>query len=260
MKSMLNALQEGRLIELPDTDKEKSLKLLAHLIEAIPDLGGNPELEEAMLARERVQNTALGVGVACPHVRAASGSGGELLCAVGWTPAGIDYGAPDGKKVHLVVMYYIPDSQKGTYLKEVSALANAIRKEGGIQSIASAEDLGSVRERLLDWVQAAIDASVPEAKARMIRLEARQAAVEAAPSGAPGAVQVLPLTVVTLPERHIVLCANRELAELLERDETLPAALKAKTQFNRGGYQLVFRCAADFDSRSLYEYLAVKAG
>lgn len=258
MKSMLNALQEGRLIELPEADKEKSLKLLSHLIEAIPDLGGNPELEEAMLARERVQNTGLGLGVACPHVRA--GGTGELFSAIGWTPTGIDYGSPDGKKVHLVVMYYIPDSQKGTYLKEVSSLASAIRKEGGIQSIASAEDLGSVRERLLDWVQAAIDASVPEAKARMIRLEARQAAVEAAPPAVPGALQVVPLTILTLPERHVVLCQNAELAAVLERDETLPAALKQKAQFDRAGYQLVFRSAANYDSRALYEYIAVKAG
>jgi len=170
-----------------------------------------------MLARERVQNTGLGLGVACPHVRA--GGTGELFSAIGWTPTGIDYGAPDGKKVHLVVMYYIPDSQKGTYLKEVSALAGAIRKEGGIQPIASAEDLGAVRERLLDWVQAAIDASVPEAKARMIRLEARQAAVEqAAPAAAPGVLQVVPLTILTLPERHIVLCANAGLRPRARRD------------------------------------------
>ncbi len=38
MKSLLDALQEGRLIELPETDKEKSLQLLATLIEAIPDV------------------------------------------------------------------------------------------------------------------------------------------------------------------------------------------------------------------------------
>ena len=124
MKSLLHALQDGRLIELPDTDKEKSLKYLAHIIEAVPDLASSPELADAMIAREKEQNTGIGLGIACPHVR-ASGAG-ELLCAVGWSPAGIDYGAVDGKKVYLVVMYFIPDSQKSVYLKEISSLAGAI--------------------------------------------------------------------------------------------------------------------------------------
>ncbi len=72
MKSLLNALQEGRLIELPDTDKDKALAFLAHLIEAVPDLAGSPELAEEMIKRERECNTGIGSGVACPHVRATS--------------------------------------------------------------------------------------------------------------------------------------------------------------------------------------------
>ena len=181
MKSLLNALQDGRLVELPDTDKEKSLGYLAHLIEAVPELGSGVDLAEEVLKVEKTNNTAIGSGVACPHVRVA-GNGGDLLCAVGWSPQGIDYGARDGKKVHLVVMYYIPEAQKNTYLKEISALVRAIQKEGEIQAIAGAPDIAKVREQLLDWVSAATEAGMPEARARMIRLETRQAALAWDPS------------------------------------------------------------------------------
>src|SRR4029077_3198691 len=132
MKSLLHALREGRLVELPETDKDKSLQYLAHLIEAIPEVAGGVDLAEEVIAREKAGNTGIGRGVACPHVR--SQSEGELLCAVGWSPTGIDYGSKDGIKVYLVVMYYIPDSQKTTYLREVSALAGAVKKEGDIQA------------------------------------------------------------------------------------------------------------------------------
>jgi len=115
MRSLLQALQEGRLVELPETDKDKSLQYLAHLIEAIPEVAAEP-LKEEVLQREKSGNTGIGLGVACPHVR--STGDGELLCAVGWSPSGIDYGSKDGIKVHLVVMYYIPDSQKITYLRK----------------------------------------------------------------------------------------------------------------------------------------------
>ena len=42
MRSLLQALQEGRLVELPETDKDKSLQYLAHLIEAIPEVAAEP--------------------------------------------------------------------------------------------------------------------------------------------------------------------------------------------------------------------------
>ena len=35
MDTLLEALQEGRLIELPENDKEHALQFLAHIIEAI---------------------------------------------------------------------------------------------------------------------------------------------------------------------------------------------------------------------------------
>ena len=260
MRSLLNALQEGRLVELPDSDKAKSLEYLANLIEAVPDLPSTRELYEAMTAREKAMNTGIGMGVACPHVR-APGSG-ELVSAVGWSPQGIDYGAHDGKKVHLVVMYYIPESQKNVYLKEISGLAAAVRREGGIQAIATAEDIGTVRERLLDWVGAAIEASIPEAKARMIRLESRQAAAEAVPTVATGAIQIVSLFVLQLADQKpVVLCQQPELLTALEKDERLGALLQQNVQFDAGGFRLVPRSATQYpNARSLYEYSAVKLG
>src|SRR5581483_3418273 len=116
MKNLLNALQEGRFVELPETNKEKVLHYLATLIEAVPDLNAGTDVAEAVLAREQQFNTGIGLGWACPHMR--TNHDAELLCAAGWSPAGIDYGGPDNQPVHWVVMYYVPDTQKNTYLKE----------------------------------------------------------------------------------------------------------------------------------------------
>jgi len=259
VKALLTALREGRLVELPDADKGKSLEFLANLIEAVPDLPSVPELYEAMMAREKSMNTGIGKGVACPHVRAAGN--GELVCAVGWSRSGIDYGAPDGKKVHLVVMYYIPDSQKNVYLKEISSLAAAVRREGDISALASAEDIATVRERLLDWVSAAVDASIPEAKARMIRLESRQAVTEAAPlATGPGALQIFNVLVLDAPgQKPTVLCQQPDLAAALEKEDGLGALVQQRGQFDRGGYRLVFNSATQYDKgRTLYDYWAVK--
>ena len=257
MKALLTALREGRLVELPETDKTRSLEYLAHLIEAVPDLAGSPDLAEAVLAREATLNTGIGLGIACPHVRAPGA--GELLCAVGWSPAGVEYGARDAKKVHLVVMYYIPEAQKGTYLKEVSQLAGAVQKQGGIQSIATAGTLSEVRDQLLDWVTAAVESGGPEARARMIRLEAKASAEVAAPSGAAILGQLLSLQLVTVGEKVVALCQSAALAEQLEKDAELPAMLKQRVTFDRNGWRLIYRSASTYDpDRVLYDYIALK--
>jgi mannitol/fructose-specific phosphotransferase system IIA component (Ntr-type) len=256
MRSLLNALQDGRLVELPDSDKDKSLRYLAHLIEAIPELGGHLNLDEEILNREHLANTGIGLGVACPHVR--GNLTGDLLSAVGWSPAGIDYGARDGQKVHLLVMYYIPESQKATYLKEISSLAAAIKKENGIQSISGAEDIATVRNRLLDWVSGAIDSGIPESKARMVRLEAREAA--AAAGAAPAGIQIVPVLIVAL-DKPLVLCPNLEVRSLLEQDASYLSSLRTQSPFDRGGYNFIYRAVTIYDpARPLYEYIAIRLG
>ena len=42
MDSLLDALQEGRLIELPDNNRDDALHLLAHILRAHKDRAGSP--------------------------------------------------------------------------------------------------------------------------------------------------------------------------------------------------------------------------
>ncbi|MEI6073837.1 MAG: PTS sugar transporter subunit IIA [Verrucomicrobiae bacterium] len=249
MKSLLNALHDGRLIELPDNDKTMALEYLAAIIEAIPDIHfGNEGVAERVLAREKSYNTGIGKGWACPHAR-FSGDG-EVVCAIGWSPEGIDYGSPDGIPVRFLVMYFVPETQKNSYLKEISSLAKAINSLPDLQNLESLSDLTEARHRLLDAVGLALESSVPEARARMIHLEARhaQAASEAAPilpEGFPGIV--FPLTVVSLPpSRFFVLCQNDSLVETLEKLEDLPAKLAGDGWFSHSEIHVVLRSSSHY--------------
>ena len=137
MRSILTALQEGRLFELPEAGKDRALEFLARILDANPDIEVGTDTIEEIQLREQECNTGIGMGVGVPHVRARREEG-ELFCAIGWSSQGIDYDAADGKPVHLVVMYYIPGAQKNVYLKEISSLVKAIRKSGGMEPIAHA--------------------------------------------------------------------------------------------------------------------------
>ncbi|MCX7024267.1 MAG: PTS sugar transporter subunit IIA [Spirochaetes bacterium] len=262
MKSLLAALERGRLIELPEIEKEKALELLAHLIEAIPDIGTKNRLMKSLMERENQANTAIGRGVACPHCR--SPNEGALLCAVGWSPAGIDYGAPDGRKVHLVVMYYVPESERNAYLKEISALAKAISAGDSIESISNLPDLHTVRDKLLDWVGLAISETLPEVKARMIKLEIRQATSSAAAT--PGSPITLapnahffPFRLVTWQGGAVVLCGDPALAEALERTADLVSRISAAREFDLPDYRIAVLAETIFAAnRREYEAVAVR--
>jgi PTS system nitrogen regulatory IIA component len=257
MKSLLDALQDGRLVELPETDKDKALETLALLVEAIPDIGSEMDIVKEVKDREAQAPTALGSGVAVPHVW--SDRTGDLLCAVGWSPHGLDFGAPDGKPVHLLVLYYVPDNQRPQYLKEISGLAKAIQKNDGIEPFADIHDIQTVRHKLLDWVGLALDEAVPDAKARMIKLETKQAAAASAPRAPQAPYLVRPFRVLADEAgRTVVLADDPRLAAALEGAPDLVRLLGGEGGADVGPYKIVLTGTARFAfQRTLFEGVAV---
>ena len=272
MRSILTALQEGRLFELPDNNKARALEFLARILDANPNVEVGTDAIEEIQRREEECNTGMGLGVGVPHVRAKREEG-ELFCAIGWSPAGIDYGAADAAHVHLVFMFYIPGAQKNFYLKEISSLFKAIKKSGGIDPIAHAEDLNTVRNLLLDWVGSVLGESGPEAVARMIKLEVRQAqapavAAVAAPvmslpaTGPRPAVQAVAFGVLLAPPAApVVLSSDAAWLALLEQHVGLAPCLLAGGTFEVGGKQVVVTgCRQYAGGRTLYDCVAVTLG
>ena len=260
MQALLDALHSGRLIELPTNQKDSALQLLAHLIEAIPDQPVGVDVVAAVRTREQTGNTGLGMEWACPHARIPGE--GDLLCAIGWSPVGIDYGAADGRPVRMVIMYLVPENQRNTYLKEVSMLAKSLTGDERFQHLESAKDLNAVRLRLIDLVGSALEASGPDARARMIRLESRQAAAKPAPQGIPllSSAVILPLSVLAVPGmKSVVLALDRTLVTSLENVPDLAATLNRQGQVEAGGFRIVVRGHSSFvPDRTVYECLAIK--
>jgi len=261
MKTLLDALQEGRLIELPDNNKSRALEYLAALIEAIPDIGMEEGITENVLAREKAHNTGIGMGWGCPHAR--SRHDGEVVCAVGWSPQGIDYGGPDGAPVHLMVMYFVPETQKNAYLKEISSLAKAIKTQAVLQDLKSLTDLGEVRHALLDAISFALESTAPEAKARMIQLEAKHAEVRDIVEDLPQEVanSLTPLSIVVIPGlRPIVLCQDGDLVGTLEFHEQLATQLAGQGRTEHQGLHVLVRSHTAYQpNRLVYDCLAFRS-
>ena len=271
MRSILTALQEGRLFELPDAGKARALEFLARVIDANPDIEVGTDTIEEIQKRELECNTGIGMGVGVPHIRSRREEG-DLFCAVGWSPPGIDYGSVDNEHVHLVVMYYIPGAQKNVYLKEISILVKAIRKSGGIEPIAHAADLNAVRNLFLDWVSSVMGDTGPEAVARMIKLDVRQtqaaSAAPVTPAGPPTAAtartdgkMVAFQVLVNGTTTAVVLAQDADLVAAVEKDGSLAAHLAAGSTFLLAGRQVFVTSSMPYaGGRVLYQCVTPLTG
>ncbi|HPX87028.1 MAG TPA: magnesium transporter [Candidatus Hydrogenedentes bacterium] len=147
------AIEEGRVIELPLCNKEEALRILAESLESARDGDAAvPSIIDSILHYESQSTAYLGYGIACPHAR--GGNEGEMICAVGWSPDGIEYGNTDGWPVHLLLMYYVPYPARNKYLTELSSLARAIAADEDHHELVNLEDLDEVKERLNTWIAA----------------------------------------------------------------------------------------------------------
>lgn len=263
MRSILDALQEGRLIELPTENKEGAIKMLGAVMEALPSVPPGTDIVGETLKREQQMSTLLGQGWACPHARFPSQ--GELTCAIGWQPLGIDYGVSNAQPVRILVMYYIPDSAKNAYLKEVSGLVKALQSSGEsfLQAIAEAKSLDAVRDLLLDLTTKALENVKPDTRARMIRLEARIAEADAASQTLPfglSADRFSSLMIIVGAKDHVLVLAQDErLVASLEQTPSLCDMLRGQSAVQVGDTLLIVRQTTSFRSdRILYDCIAIR--
>ncbi len=257
MDTLLDALQEGRLFELPENDKIHALQFLAHIIEAFPEIPPETDVVGLVMKREQTANTAIGKGWACPHARVPYDE--DLMCVVGWSPTGIDYGAPDGKPVSLIVMYLVPDNQRNHYLKEISILAKALQSYPGLETIPDVQDLDDVRRYLLDLIEVTKSNTGPDVRARMIRLQTKPS-IETTLVQDLSNLIVEPLSIVAGPRiRQIILCQNPTLMEQLESAYGMAEKLDAEGVYQAGGWRILRRNTINYQGGIvMHECLAIK--
>ena len=257
METLLDALQEGRLFELPENDKTHALQFLAHIIEAFPEIPAGTEIVELVMAREQATNTGIGKGWSCPH--AGVPYDGDLVCVVGWSPTGINYGTKDRQPVQLVVMYLVPTNQRSHYLREVSIMAKAVESFPDNGRLESAQDLNDVRNYLLDLIAASKETAVPDIRTRMIRLQAKPAIAAPALNDLANLV-VEPVSLISgQGMRQITLSQNAELTDMLDRADGLIEKLEADGVYQIKNWRVLRRITAAYEGgRTVHKCLAIR--
>jgi mannitol/fructose-specific phosphotransferase system IIA component (Ntr-type) len=85
------------------------------------------ELYQSVVDRENEFTTAMGREIALPHGRITKGS--EIQGVMGICRDGIDFGAPDGKPVKLIMLIVTPEDKKDLHLKVLASLSAMVRDD-----------------------------------------------------------------------------------------------------------------------------------
>ena len=128
------ALQDGGIHHgVPGTDRESVLRAVVALL-GLPRESDREQLLEVLLAREQLGTTAIGDGIAIPHVRnplvMRVTRPSIMLC---FLEHAVDFGARDGKPVDTLFTLITPTVH--THLHVLSRLAMALHDPGFHASI-----------------------------------------------------------------------------------------------------------------------------
>ena len=137
---------------VPELRAEQRDGVFLELIEALADAGKikHEHAEDVLmtlLKREAFGTTALGNSVAIPHAKVKLCS--EFCGALGISRAGIDFGAGDGRRVHVVFLFISPEQAISGHLQlmaHIAAIARSPRFIRELRKARTARDVESLLE------------------------------------------------------------------------------------------------------------------
>lgn len=128
-------------LNLAAISRDEAIAELTGLLAAQGKLVSAGAFQEAVLAREALGPTGVGLGIAIPHGKSTAVR--QAAVAVGRSKGGIYFGASDGTPAHLIFLIAAPDSADNLHLKVLAQLSRMLMDEGFRSELAGA---GSVEE------------------------------------------------------------------------------------------------------------------
>ncbi len=138
-----NILAPNRVIFISQTSRHDALVELANTLSSAPQVKRSDELVSEILKREELMSTAIGRGIAIPHVRLSSVT--DLVMAVGVCKTPVtDFQPIDDMPVSLLFMIAAAYNQHSYYLQTLSYFSAKLKKKelrDGLLNAATTDDV-----------------------------------------------------------------------------------------------------------------------
>jgi len=107
--------------------RDQALRQIVHRIYELGKLQDEESFYQAIMSREKIVSTGIGMGVAIPHAKLPAYQ--QFFIALGILQRGVEWQALDGAPVRLIFMIGGPDDKQTEYLQILSGITHAIRDE-----------------------------------------------------------------------------------------------------------------------------------
>lgn len=119
--------QDSILLQLESNDKIAVIKELARPLISGGVVTDEETFFEAILRRENLESTGIGLGVAIPHARTPAVA--HTALAFGRSEAGVDFNSLDGKPAFLVFLIAAPEDRKTEYIMTLARVSRLMRRD-----------------------------------------------------------------------------------------------------------------------------------
>jgi PTS system nitrogen regulatory IIA component len=119
---------DSKLVAFLSVDtRDEALSVLVDVANAAGKIENREDFFQAIVDREEIVSTGIGMGVAIPHSKLHSYD--HFFIAIGILKKGVDWNALDGAPVRIVFLIGGPDDKQTEYLQILSGLTVAIKDE-----------------------------------------------------------------------------------------------------------------------------------
>lgn len=127
MKKIAQYLDPSLVTFLDVKTRDEVLYALVDLAFAKGKISDKQAFYDALIEREKIVSTAIGMAVAIPHAKLPSYD--DFFIAIGILKQGVEWNSMDGSLVRVVCMIGGPDDKQTEYLQILSGITLAIKDE-----------------------------------------------------------------------------------------------------------------------------------
>ncbi|MBN2534527.1 MAG: cation:proton antiporter [Spirochaetales bacterium] len=134
------------IILLEEIDKYDAIKNIVSRISSYVKNINAQEIIEEIISREQEYSTAIGDGVAIPHVRIHTVS--EPVLVFGLSKSGIDWNSPDGKSVNFIFFLLSPSAINDLHIEILSKIARKMQNKDNQITLLQAAGIKELTQSL----------------------------------------------------------------------------------------------------------------
>jgi PTS system nitrogen regulatory IIA component len=144
-------IKDSIIVDLQATAKESAIREMVGSLQGSGHLPDNDmeSVIRAILGREELGSTGIGMGVAVPHTRHPTLS--RLIGTVALSRRGVNFAALDGEPVNIFFLLVSPQNQPGEHLRALENISRHLKDERFVRFLRQAR----TRQGVIDLLEEA---------------------------------------------------------------------------------------------------------